>query len=400
MKNKAIKKKKEVITKLILVIISLTLIAIAMFIVFMLIDENGYFSDEEANSGSVMDTNSISLSYLDENSVFTFPLSFSDKDLVSVQILGTNVCILTSKTLICLNEDGEFLFYEELNYSSPVLVTSENLGIVYDEVGGEYITFNENKVVYESQIADDETFLLAKVDDDENTLLVTKSETQSSIFYLYDSKNELVRNFGFSQDYVVGVSIYDSDKIVFLTIGSQDGYFNSMIYLFDMQSDTELSSYSLSSSYVVSVDFIDKNTFNIVTSDELILAQINDSDQIVISSQVSIQGELLNYNISQMGIIVATQPIDELNETQISLYNDDLILNCMMSIPYKALDIYADSKYIYVLTSSLLYIFNSSGEINSQISISDSAFEVVSSSSGVYYYSVGVLHKNNYKLST
>lgn len=399
-KRKSVKLKSEKITILLLVVVCAILIIIGSVVAFVLVDENGYFAEEEPNSGSIIDTNSISLSYLDDNTVFTYPLSFSEQDIQDTQIVGDSVYVLTSKNLICLSDDGDFIFAKELNYSDAALYSNSKYIIIYDKIGGYYIVCDEDEVLLQEQISQDETFLIAQVDEAGNVLLVTKNSEKSSIFYMYDKNLELVRSFAFTQEYVVDMSIYNSDKIVFATIGSQDGYFISKLYLFDMDSSEQLDSYELGSDAVISVDFIDNQNICVLTQSNIMIAQIIDETSIQFVSNNEIVGSILNYQVNSDLIVITTQEIDDLNKTIISIYGSDNVLTASTSIAYKALDIYADTKYVYVLTAQTLYILNLDGSIHSELELSDSVFGVVSSDTGVYHYSIGVLHKNIYKIFT
>lgn len=398
-KKRPIKLKSEKTTIFLLVIVVLGVLIAAGLAFFIIVDETGYFAAESQDSGSVIDTNSINLSYLDEDTYFTFPLEFSEQDIKNVSIVGDNIYILTSKTLICLSEDGNFIFSKVLNYSSPVLYSNSNYAIVYDEVGGYYIVFDEDKILYEEQIDSSETFLLAKVDEYCNILLVTKSSSNSSIFYMYDKNLKQVRYFDFTQEYIVSVDVYNGETITLLTISSQSGYFSSGLQVASVDSQS-LVSYDLGSCAAVYAQIVSFDTILILTDSSLITLQYEIDSGVQMISENSIFGTLLNYYAFSDGFVIASQSIDDLNETIISFYSEQNTLTFEITIPYKALDVFADSKYIYVLTSQTIYVLNSDGDIHSELELTDSAFGLVASSNGIYHYSIGVLHKNEYKLST
>lgn len=215
--------------------------------------------DVISGSGSVSLTEAVS----DEEK---FPYVLDSGNDVIVSSVGNKLCILNDLSYTVINSsDAKETFKSDHGFANPVMKTSGDYAVVYDQGAHKYSLNGINSNIYQDTCSN--AVLCADVSDAGIVALATTSDEAKSEIVVYNKSLKEKMKYAVSYGYVTAIAIDDrGGRLAFAAVNSENAALKTIVYTMSVGDDKPRAEFSYNSSSVMDLHFCSSNLY-IVGSD-------------------------------------------------------------------------------------------------------------------------------------
>lgn len=330
-KNRSKQRKKT--TVILLVLLAVFIIAIlALFFKFV-------------NSGSGEDSSS------------GFPIRVSGSSVMQMGMIGNNIAVVEDAHFQLYDSGGDQRYSVELNYSSPVFVTSNNRVLIYDRGGNQLKICNRSGELSSKEV---EGQILTCGFGGGRAAVATLADNTTSALTVYDV-NLLDEIFVWqTSSYIARTAVSPNGKYVAVAVVNNDkGDLYSEVLVFDTKSTEPLFTNRYSGETVLSLKFVNNSDITIVTDESI--SGIEGRNQLAYQNSFE-HGALSGIASSDNGntALILSRVSD--GRDYICLYNANGELIREMQIDSAAIGLSVSNSSIFVLYTDKLARYPVSGQ--------------------------------------
>lgn len=205
-----------------------------------------------------------------------------------VEIIGTSIdynnfggddgiCYVSDTSFVSLSYTGNELGYDQISYSNPVLSLCGEKVLIYN-LGGKGFAVGDVKGIANKFDTENDIYT-ADINNQGDYCVVTKTDGYLSKLIAYNSDNEQLYAYSFSEYYITNVAINENgDGCVAFGVSGSNGSLSTIAYVLDFSSDTPNATYSLDENLVYQAEYFNTNTICIVGSDSSYVLNIKTAE--------------------------------------------------------------------------------------------------------------------------
>ncbi|MGN0665101.1 MAG: DUF5711 family protein [Huintestinicola sp.] len=161
-----------------------------------------------------------------------FPLTIEGGSGYQIMRMDNCLALLDDSRFHVYNSDGKVVSEKQHSYANPILSVSQNKALIYDLGGQEFSLESKYKTVYSK--SSDSVILFARLADNDNAAVVSKSEKFLAMLKIYDSSGECIFTYYSYDMRIINVTFTDSGKGCVLTaLYAEGGQLKSRMIRFD-----------------------------------------------------------------------------------------------------------------------------------------------------------------------
>lgn len=323
-----------------------------------------------------------------------FPVEFTNNDLIRVEALSSDILALGKKILTCVSAEGSVRFSKIFTYSSPDMSVGDKYGIVYDRSSSKYFVFNSKGVIYEGETENGKHIITARINNNGDIAMVTKSEDSACRVYLTDKKGKVKYIWACAEEYAVSLDMNATgDEILCGAIGSANGIVYTKLYLLDIYSDKEKAAYLIDRSAVVSVRLSGKKLIADCDNARYTFNTRKASDKPETATDYS--SKIIACSDDRDGnTAIVTNKVGSMGTNEITVYTKNNEISYRGYTDETVKDIICRGKKVYLLTDKSICISESDGSFRKVSEEEISGEGMVICKGRMYYYSAGHIDIN------
>ena len=289
-------------------------------------------------------------------------------------VLGDELVVLSETKLSILDRNGE-VWSVQVNLSAPALSGNGSRVVAYDVGGTELYVLDHKGELLHLTTGEEEPFIAATLNRSGWLAVTTKKTSHKAWVTVYDAELEKAFEFKSSEHFLTDARVTDDNKILAaVTLGEKDGTFASRVVLYDLQTAESTGSYEVADGLVALLGQ-QEDTLAAVADTCLTFAKRDGS----VTGQYRYDGEylrgmalegdgftalLLNrYQSGSVGRLVTVAP-------------DGTVL-ARLDMNREVLGISAEGRYLAVLYTDQLVIYNQSLQTYASLTGTDFASGVL-----------------------
>lgn len=255
--RRARKNAKKRKSGIILWIVLIVIIAVLAVMKICEIDFSG-IKDVISGNSSVSLTEAVS----DEEK---FPYVLDSGNDVIVSSVGNKLCILNDLSYTVINSsDAKETFKADHGFANPVMKTSGDYAVVYDQGAHKYSLNGTNSNIYQDTCSN--TILCADVSDAGIVALATTSDEAKSEIVVYNKSLKEKMKYAVSYGYITAIAIDNrGSRLAFAAVNSENAVLKTVVYTMSMGDDKPRAEFSYNSSSVIDLHFCSANLYIVGT---------------------------------------------------------------------------------------------------------------------------------------
>lgn len=294
---------------------------------------------------------------------------------------------LNYKLLVCsdaylqlFTPNGESVFKEAVNYSSPGISSNGKQAVVY-EVGGQKLSIvNKKKIIFSTELPEGQYILSANVNQNGWMAVTSKKEGLKGVVSIYNPSQKLMLDISVSSSYLQGAMVTPDCKGVYvLAPGQFGGIFESRLLYYDdwkqysnMNTEEEQkpkSQVSLGNNVVLSMQSTNSHCWVLAENDLFILSNAGE-----ISNRYSYGGKYLKRGSlggNDFATLLLSNSPSGNTGTLVTVDADGKSLGSL-DLNEQVLALSAAGRYVAVLTPSSLRLYTKDlSEVHRSESVQD-----------------------------
>ncbi|MCI8809037.1 MAG: hypothetical protein HFF84_02720 [Oscillibacter sp.] len=293
-------------------------------------------------------------------------------------VLGENLLVLSDTSFSLLDKHGGEIWKVTVNMSAPALSCGGGRAVAYDVGGTTLYLADESGIIWELSAAEDEPFIAASLNEDRYLAITSEKKGFKGSVSVYNNKLSLAYVFDSSRRFVLDACVVNNTLAV-VTLGQENGVFVSNVVLYHMPAEESAADYNISGGLVSAIGEQDRK---IVTVSDTCLTYASMAGEVQATytykgsylREFALEGDgfaalLLNrYRSGSVGQLVT---VDSSGKELGSL-----------EVREEVLDISASGRYLAVLYSNHLVIYNDDLQAYATLQETDYAREVLMRSDG------------------
>lgn len=316
----------------------------------------------KAPSGTALDSSGNA-----ELSEGLFPISIESGSDYQMKAMGNYFAVLDDSRFFVYTTDGESIFTKQHSFANPILTVSDKKALIYDLGGNNLSLESKYKTIYEKTF--DNTILKASLSSNDMAAVVTKSDKFLAELNIFDSTGKNIFTYKSYDSRITDVNFLpDNSGCVVTTLGASGGEVISGLIKFNFTS-TEMV-WKSDSTETLAVNTNIDNSGNIVI--------IGDSEYVYYSSdgtklyEQSYNDDIVDYCYSDnLSAVLLENTM--LRKYSLVITNSSNPENSYtIELPEETSKLFADGDFIYILTNSGIYTYNSMGQQISETKLTDS----------------------------
>ena len=322
-----------------------------------------------------------------------FPVSFSSNAIRSVSGVGAHLYVLTDETLSLVTSTGAYQFMKAIGYVEPVLRSSGKYGLVFDRLTGKYLTFANDKILYENNDEVKSQILDAAIAGNGSYLIANKGSESASFLSYYSPEGKLLFQWNCAKDHIVAVSIAEN-KHDFLcaALNAENGEIVTKLYLLNEYSEQTLWEYKLKGAAAMECFFVSSNKVCVVCTDRRVI--IDTKKNKAEPNEYMYPETLLAIDSDEGNTAIVTPKFGSFDAYEVTLLNDNNKVGYVFETSSRVIDICCVGKRTYLLTENAVVSVNTNGKGSIVTPIADVELGLDVLNGQVYHYSLGYLFKN------
>lgn len=368
--------------------------AVVLTVAVILVATVFFTTDKVIEGDSMSSENSEILSTVSSDEM-GFPVAFSNNDIIQCEAFSSRIFVLGKKILTCVSAEGQVKYNKIFTFTQPEMAVSDKYGIVYDRASSKYFIFTHKGVIYEGESENGKYIITAKINNQGDIALVTKSDDSACRVYLADKKGKVKYIWSCAEEYAVSLDIDQSgEDILCGTIGSEKGIVYSKLYLLNIYSDSEKAAYRIDGSAVVDVSLSGRKLIASCDDGRYIFNTRRDSDKA--ETAVEYSSKIIGISADESGnTAVVTNKAGTFGTNEITVYNKNNEISYRGHTDETVVDVLCRGKRVYLLTETAIFDSQSDGTFERVSSEDISGEGMVICKSRMYYYSTGQIDINS-----
>lgn len=339
-KIKVIKGNRPKIKKRRMIVISLCLLLVAAFVIVLTIIPTSF--------GEFIE-NTVAFS----GSGSGFPVTLGGGSISDV-LSGDNCFIVASQTNVSgYNNSGKEVFSYQHGYEIPVVKNSPARFMLYSQGGTEYSVYNFNKNLYTQKT--DNPILAANLSRNGYFAVATQSDSYTSQVTVYDDDAKQIYKW-FCSDYIINdlVLSADGETLALSVFNTQNGVYNSKIYILKYDSATPVKLFEFNNDLIVSLRNFDSNGFYAVFGNKTEFIKWKSFESTAETFEKNI---IFSRGDSDNSVIVTCREAN-VNDNTVYIFDDKGTQKGSFEFSSEINDIILKGKYIYILSDRKIYVYN------------------------------------------
>lgn len=294
-----------------------------------------------------------------------------------------HVAYASDTSFVTLNSTGNEIANFQLRYSSPVLKSTDNKFITYglgstgfqiDDFDSQIYSGDAEGNIYTGDIASNGVYCL-----------VTEGNGYLSTLFVYDSNNNRIYKYSFSEYYITSITLNSNGSgCVASGITSDNGAMLSCVYVLDFTKEEPVSLYKINDDSIVDCDYLNDNRVALVGQTASYIVKIGDEDYI---TNLYEDKTLANYvfNPDTNSYTVALSRSGDGRSCALVSYNDNGDQICSIDTEYKADSISMYKNVIAILDGNTAYLYNTDGTLTFSGDMGTGAKQIALTSNSTLY---------------
>lgn len=208
-----------------------------------------------------------------------FPVQIRDESISAGNFsrMGQDLCYATDSRIQTLNNYGKQMLTVQHGYSKPHLASSDKYSLVYDLGGQDFQINGLDEHIYTGKAKDN--ILVADINNKGTYALVTESDGYLSKLYVYNSDNEDIFAYSFSEYYITSVSLKPNGKMAVVSgVSAHNGSEISSLYVLDFTKDSPAQFVELENTVIYEVQYLGSTYAAAVGSNGVYVIDTDDGD--------------------------------------------------------------------------------------------------------------------------
>ena len=155
-------------------------------------------------------------------------------------MLGDCLAVLSNTGFQILDRSGEEVWSAAVNMAAPALVSAGGRAAAYDVGGSELYLVDEGGELLHLTAGAGEPFLAATLSEDGYLAVTTQRQTSKGRVAVYDPELDLIFEFNSSQRFVTDACVVDGKYLAAVTLGQEAGTFVSNVVIYSLEKAGEV----------------------------------------------------------------------------------------------------------------------------------------------------------------
>ncbi len=161
-------------------------------------------------------------------------------------LLGDRLLVVSTTRVALLANDGTEVYSREVRFTNPALCVGGKTAAVYDVGGTALYILGEKGLVRDMSAETENGVISARLNSSDMLAAVTEKSGYKSALSVYDASGERVFTFNSSNSYMIDACCErDGRHAAVVTLGENDGSFNSTVVRYALDGETPVSSCEL-----------------------------------------------------------------------------------------------------------------------------------------------------------
>lgn len=190
-----------------------------------------------------------------DNSGYPVLINGSEVSGGNIMDMSGKFAYASNSNIVALDSSGNHIFNRQHSFSTPVMVGNGTRSLTYDLGGKGYRIDSLDEVVFESN--GDLPIITADIGKNGSYAIVTQHDEYISYMRVYNSSNEEVYTYAFSEYYINTISLNDDGtKIIASGISAKNGEPVSAVYYLSITEETPVEFFEIDNTVVYSVEYL------------------------------------------------------------------------------------------------------------------------------------------------
>ena len=315
-----------------------------------------------------------------------FPLAVSTESSLVTDVIGDNIIILTTESVVIYSQNGNQLLNHPHVFSKPAISINDDRAIVYDRGGKSFILIDKEEVVYEGDASN--VILSAEYGKKGNYALGIKGDGATSSLLVYNKSNDVVFQWNCAKEHVVSIALSDDGKYAGAAVlGVENGDVFTTVNFFGFDYKEALNTQKIQGVSPFDLSFTKFDTLTLLTSEGVFAINNKNEKYKTIASYYS--SEFNSCDFSNNGrYVVSLAKYGSENNFQINVYNKDGEQKTTASTDFAVKTVRMSDKYIFVLGETKIMVYNLSGVVVSTILYKGEAHSILPTDDFVFITSL------------
>ena len=168
-------------------------------------------------------------------------------------VLGNSLVVLSDTELRVLGEDGEEVWSTAVSMASPALAQSGDRAVAYDVGGSELYVLDQDGELLHLTANTGEPFIAANLNEDGYLAVTAQRQTSKGCVSVYDADLDLIFEFNASQRFVTDACVVGDSHLAAVTLGQEAGTFVSNLVIYRLDEEEPAADYDVTDGLVAAV---------------------------------------------------------------------------------------------------------------------------------------------------
>lgn len=294
-----------------------------------------------------------------------FPLSVNTESTLVTEIMGDNVILLTTESVVIYSQNGKQLLNQPHVYVKPAISLNDDKAVVFDRGGKAFMLIDDGELIYEGTA--DNTIISAEYGKNGNYALGIKGKGATTSLMVFDKKNENIFKWNCAHEHIVNIALSDNGKYAGVAVlGVENGDVFTTVHYFGFEYKDAFNTQKISGVSPLELQFTQNQLLTLV-SDEGVFTVNNKKEKYKeVTSYYS--SEFNSFDFSYNGrYVIALAKYGSENNFIVDVYNNDGEIKTSVSVDFEVLSVRMSNKYIFVLGETKIMVYNLSGVNVSEI---------------------------------
>ena len=320
-------------------------------------------------------------------------------DLIGSEVKSGNFAVnqgrpayASDTSFVTLNTTGREVANVQLRYSKPIMKASENRFLTYGLGDKNYQIQNFEKNLYSGEA--ENKIYTGDIASNGIYCLVTESSGYLTELFAFDSNNNRIFKYSFSEYYIISVALNpDGSGCIACGITSDNGAVKTGVYVLDFEQSEPISKYEISNDTVLDCKYLSPKRAVLIGETASYIVKIGEDDYTTISYE---DKPIANYSFNKdtKSFALALSKSGDGRSCTLISYNDngDVISTIDTDSGAESMSMYKG--VIAVLDGNMIYAFDSGGrQIHSSFAGTGAKALILNSDSEAYVMSVNQLRR-------
>ncbi|MGN0508621.1 MAG: DUF5711 family protein [Ruminococcus sp.] len=270
-----------------------------------------------------------------------------------------HVAYASDTSFVTLNSTGSEVANVQLRYSKPVMKSSGNRFLTYGIGTTGYQIQDFDGMLYSGEA--EGAIYTADISSNGVYGIVTEGSGYLSILYVFNSNNNRIYKYSFSEYYINSISLNsDGSGCVACGITSDNGAVKTGVYVLDFTKEEPVSQYSINGDTIVDSDYLNDNRIVLVGQSSSYVIKRGEENYVTVEYDSK---TLANYcfNPDTNSFALALSKSGDGRSCAIEIYNDNGEKTSSIDTDYGAESISLYKGTVAILDGNTAYGFNSEG---------------------------------------